>query len=83
MNLLVDFLGWIGSLILIIAYVQNSRNKISAQSSIYQFLNISGSIFLIINTLYYGAYPSSAVNIIWVLIGTNYLIRNQKNARIR
>ena len=81
-NLTIDVLGWIGSFLLIIAYVQNSRNKITAQSSSYQFLNILGSIFLIVNTVYYGAYPSSAVNVIWVFIGIIYLIKNRENATV-
>lgn len=82
-NLLIDVFGWIGSIFLIIAYFQNSRNKITAQSSSYQFLNVSGSILLILNTLYYGAYPSSAVNIIWVFIGFHYLVKNRKNEELR
>ena len=79
-NLIIDILGWIGSLILIIAYIQNSRNKINAQSPIYQLLNVLGSILLIVNTVYYGAYPSSMVNIIWVFIGFHYLIKYRKNS---
>jgi len=78
-NTIIDFLGWIGSLLLISAYYQNSRNKINAQSFIYQLLNVMGSIFLIVNTIYYGAYPSSAINIIWVVIGMRFLIKNAKN----
>lgn len=81
-NLTIDILGWIGSIILIVAYYQNSRNKMNAQSSIYQSLNVVGSILLIINTMYYGAYPSSLVNIIWVFIGTHYLIKNRKDEAV-
>lgn len=81
-NTIIDIFGWIGSILLIVAYVQNSRNIITAQSSSYQFLNISGSILLVVNTLYYGAYPSGAVNIIWVFIGINYLIKNNRDAEI-
>ncbi len=81
-SITIDSLGWIGSLLLIFAYYQNSRNKISAQSVIYQLLNVVGSILLIINTLYYGAYPSSMVNIIWVFIGIHYLHKIRKNEAI-
>ena len=82
MNIGIDILGWVGSILLIVAYYQNSRDKINAQSYIYQFLNVSGSLLLIVNTLYYGAYPSSAVNIVWVFIGIHYLIKNKKNATV-
>ncbi len=75
---MVDGLGWIGSALLIVAYFQNSRNKMNAQSVVYQVLNVIGSFLLIINTVYYGAYPSSAVNIVWVFIGAHYLNKNMK-----
>lgn len=78
---IIDITGWIGSFLLITAYYQNSRNKISAQSFLYQFLNVVGSIFLIVNTIYYGAYPSSAVNIVWVCIGFIYMIKNRKDEK--
>lgn len=78
MNLLIDLTGWLGSFFLIFAYFQNSRNKISAQSFAYQLFNVLGSAFLIVNTVYYGAYPSSAVNIIWVFIGFHYLLKMLK-----
>ena len=74
-NTIIDVIGWMGGLLLVIAYFQNSRNKISAQSFSYQFLNVLGSLFLIVNTVFYGAYPSAVVNIIWVFIGIRYLIK--------
>ncbi len=60
----------------------NSKGKIDAQSYIYQLLNIIGSLLLIVNTLFYGAYPSSAVNIIWVFIGIIYMNKIQKTKKI-
>ncbi len=69
MDLTINIIGWIGSALLVIAYWLNSRNKINAQMFSYQFLNIIGSTTLMVNTLYYGAYPSSSVNIIWLVIG--------------
>jgi len=79
--MIIDVLGWIGSILLIVAYYRNSRNTMSAQSISYQLLNVVGSLFLIINTFYYGAYPSGVVNIIWVFIGLHYLTRNYKNEK--
>lgn len=76
MSIIINILGWLGSLLLIVAYYQNSKNKLSAQSSSYQLLNIIGSLFLIVNTIFYGAYPSSAANVIWVFIGIHHLIKN-------
>lgn len=74
MNLTIDIIGWIGSAILVTAYWLNSKNKINAQTAIYQLLNIIGSLSLMVNTLYYSAYPSSAVNVVWLLMGIFHII---------
>ena len=43
----------------------------------YQFLNIIGSLFLAANTIFYRAYPSSFVNLIWIGIAV-FSIADQK-----
>jgi hypothetical protein len=77
-NPLIDILGWLGSLLLIFGYLFVSRKKVEPDSFIYHFLNITGSLLLIINTFYYGAFPSTAVNIIWVFIGLFYILKSAK-----
>ncbi|WP_431196280.1 CBU_0592 family membrane protein [Maribacter dokdonensis] len=78
-DLTIDILGWIGSLLLVTAYWLNSKNLINAQTRVYQLLNIVGSLTLMINTFYYGAYPSSSVNIIWLLMGLYHITKIFKN----
>lgn len=68
MKLFVDVIGWIGSVEVILAYALISSDKVDSKSTVYQVLNLTGAIFLIINTIYYGAYPSTAINIVWVVI---------------
>ncbi len=80
-KIIVDSLGWIGSISLITGYWLNSRGKMSAQSFTYQLLNLIGGILLIVNTVYYGAYPSSAVNVVWVFIGGFYLMKIKKEKK--
>jgi len=83
MDMYINILGWLGSLLLVLAYYQNSRNILSSQSLTYQLLNIGGSTSLIANTLFYGAYPSSAVNVLWVIIGIRYLnVKNKKQRNV-
>ena len=74
-NLLIDIMGWAGSVLLIAAYVMVSKKRIDPESKLYHGLNIGGSIFLIINSGYYGAFPSTAVNVIWVFIGLFYILK--------
>ncbi|MCB0490720.1 MAG: hypothetical protein R2820_01120 [Cyclobacteriaceae bacterium] len=68
MKLLIDIIGWIGSVEVILAYGLNSYQKIKSDSLVFQILNVTGAAFLIINTVYYGAFPSAFINVVWVLI---------------
>ena len=83
-DLIINTLGWIGSLLLVAAYWLNSKNIINAQTKTYQFLNIVGSLTLMINTFYYGAYASSLVNVVWLLMGLYHIIKilNNKQSTI-
>jgi hypothetical protein len=83
MKLIIDILGWIGSVEVIIAYGLNSYQKLNSDSNLFQFLNLTGAIFLIVNTVYYGAYPSTFINIVWVVIAAVALIRNRKKAEVK
>lgn len=68
MEIWVDVFGWIGALLILLGYALISFGKVEGNSIEYQLMNIFGSIFLAANTLYYGAIPSSLVNIIWAII---------------
>jgi len=83
MKTFIDVIGWIGSVEVILAYGLNSYQKIRSDSLLFQILNLTGAAFLIANTVYYGAFPSAFINVIWVLIAIPAIykiIRNQKSA---
>ncbi len=67
-RLIVDLIGWVGALVVLIAYGLVSAKRVEGDARSYQLLNLFGGAFLIVNTLYYGAYPSSLVNLVWVTI---------------
>ena len=68
MQLIIDLAGWVGAGILLLAYGCVSFDKLRAESFRYQFLNAVGSCLLIVNTVYYRAYPSAFVNVVWIVI---------------
>jgi hypothetical protein len=75
MKLLIDIIGWVGSMEVIAAYGLNSYQKIKSDSLLFQLLNFTGGIFLIINTIYYSAYPSAFINVVWVIIASIAIIQ--------
>ncbi|HEX9582257.1 MAG TPA: hypothetical protein VF970_14230 [Gemmatimonadales bacterium] len=75
MQTLIDTLGWIGAAAVLVAYWMVSSHRVTGGARLYQALNACGSVFLLANTLYYGAYPSTFVNGIWLGIAVWALAR--------
>ena len=79
MTVLVDIAGWIGMALLIGAYALVTTGRILGPSLRFQLMNLIGGALLMVNSAWYGAWPSAALNLVWVVIGTAGLVR----ARLR
>ena len=66
----LDAIGWVGAAALLVAYAMVSSRKLEAHSAAFQLLNVGGSVLLAANTVFYGSYPSTFVNLIWAAIAT-------------
>ena len=65
-EILINLIGWAGVALLLFAYWLVSTKRVQGDSIKYQALNIIGALLLILNSFYFGAYPSVGVNIAWV-----------------
>jgi len=74
MTFAVNVLGWIGVVALLSAYWLVSTQKAMGDSTTYQGMNLLGAILVLVNSSYYGAYPSVGVNAAWIAIGTYALV---------
>ncbi len=77
--LIVDIIGWLGAAAYIIPYFLLITKKMRSTSIPYHVLNIMGSLFLIINTVYYGSIPSAFTNAIWGGIAFYGMYMDRKN----
>jgi len=68
-NLLIDIIGWTGSILYLLAYALISAKKTQGDSVLYQGINIFAGILLVIYTLYLGAYATTGLNAVWIVIG--------------
>lgn len=76
-TLLVNLAGWLGALMLLLAYVLVSNRKLAGDSLAYQLLNLAGSACLLLNAFHFGAYPSVGVNSVWIIIALMTIIKSQ------
>jgi anaerobic C4-dicarboxylate transporter len=63
------------------AYFLVSTRRLNGDSTSFQWLNLAGGLGLLINTLFYRAYPSSLVNVVWILIASVTLLRGNSSKR--
>ena len=68
-KLLIDILGWTGSILYLFAYALVSMKKTEGDSLLYQGMNIFAGVLLVIYTLFLGAYATTGLNAVWVLVG--------------
>jgi len=81
-TILVELVGWLGALLVLGAYILASTGRLSGTSAAFQWMNILGASFFIVNTWWHGAIPSMVLNIVWGAIGfvTLWRIRRSKAA---
>lgn len=79
MPYLVEIAGWTGALLLLLAYGLVSAGKVDSRATSYQLMNVLGAVGVVINSGWNGAFPSVAVNVIWILIGAVALIKPSKS----
>jgi hypothetical protein len=66
--------GWVGAVAILLAYGLNHRGRLQPRDAGYLVLNTVGSVGLMISTAAAGAWPSAAVNLIWLAIGVPQII---------
>lgn len=78
MNMLVEILGWIASVLIVGSYTLNITGRLAATSKLYVLANIIGGLFFVVNTYFHKAYPSMFVNIVWVIIAIVMLSKKDR-----
>ncbi len=75
----INVVGWVGMALLVGAYALVTAGKVQGTSLLFQLMNLLGGFLLMLNSAYYGAWPSAGLNVVWVVVGTVGLAR----ARLR
>jgi cell division protein FtsW (lipid II flippase) len=78
MEILIEIIGWLGMLLILIAYYLISSKRLEAKSILYQLFNLFGATGIVINAFYHKAFPSLALNTVWALIALWAMISGRK-----
>lgn len=72
---MIDILGWAGAALLLVAYGMVAGGRLGGESAVFHGLNLAGGAALAANSAFHGAWPSAALNIVWLGIGAWALTR--------
>ena len=78
--MIFDILGWIGMVLVLIAYGLLSSNKIPNEK-LYQILNVVAAVFMAIGLLPKNAWFSFALQVAWAIIGVVAIIKIMKTEK--
>jgi hypothetical protein len=83
MEVWITAMGWIGSVAVIAAYALNSLQKIKSDSLLFQVLNLTGAVLLIINSVFKEAYPFTFINTVWAVIAVVAIFRMMRKPAVK
>jgi len=69
LDIIIEVIGWIGALLILAAYGLLTAGKLTVKNPAYQWMNVVGAAGFIVNSGWNGAWPSAALNVIWMGIG--------------
>lgn len=78
MSILIEIIGYTGTLLCISAYILNVQGRLSADSRYYLMANSLGGAFLVINSVWHWALPSAIENAIWASVALIGIFKRKK-----
>ena len=73
--------GWIGAVLVLVAYYLVTVGKVKADSMYFQLINILGASLLVLYTYHCHAFASMIVNLIWIVIGFTSVFKLTENQK--
>lgn len=72
---MLHVVGWFGTVLVLLAYIQVNRKAWSAHSKIFQYCNLLGSFALVVTAFSSNAWPSVVLNALWALVALHSLFK--------
>ena len=78
MSILIEIIGFTGTILCISAYILNVQGRLSADSPRYLLANCLGGAFLVFNSVWHWALPSAIENAIWASVALMGILKRKK-----
>lgn len=71
----IEILGWIGAIMILLAYALSNFNLLTPDNLAYQSLNILGALAIVYHSLTKKDYQPAVLNIIWALVAVLVILK--------
>lgn len=71
----VEIFGWYGALAIVTAYLLVSFSVIEATDILYQLLNGTGAVAIVLVSIHHKNYQPAVLNIVWTIIALIALLK--------
>ena len=75
METVIQSIGWLGTLLIILAYFLISNGHLTTKSKLYQWMNLWGAVGVGVNVFHQQAWPVLALEIAWGAIAIVSIIK--------
>lgn len=73
-NTITEIAGWYGVVVIVVAYTLSTFGVLSVHDTMYQVLNLTGAIGVVLDALDDKNYQPAVLNIIWAIVAVLALI---------
>ncbi len=70
----IDLAGWLGAVLILLAYFLNVKGVVVATSALFLWLNLLGAVLIALNTYSLHAYAATALNVVWGVVAVYGLV---------
>jgi len=71
----IEAFGWYGTIAIMLAYALNSFSVVASDSLVYQVLNGTGAVGIVLVSYIKGAYQPAALNAVWTVIAVAAIVK--------
>lgn len=78
---IVEIVGWMGTVLILLAYFLLTQRRITGQSWVFHALNLVGAVGIVVNAVSNSAYPPAVLNLVWSFIAIYGIARISKGSK--
>ncbi len=71
----IEIFGWYGAVGLLAAYTLSSFNILSSESILYQIINVTAALGIVVVSFHKNNYQPGVLNIVWAVVGIVALVK--------